>query len=1564
MSSPLNRVIVADIIWRPRALCFQALEMLFSHRRPHHLTPAFSPRQRCRAIFESLEDRRLLTASPGSNAFEHLDVNRDGTITELDALQVINVLQADHTALGAGKSSVEARHDVNQDGRVSAVDALWVINFVNDEDTRVINQSLQSEPAPTASISLPGQIRARDIAELTIHSINDLDLSTIDHLEIDWGDGRVTEIKDDLSQPLIRLHSYFIDPATAFVEVRAVPHVGSAIVLQNASIDVVANSPFIVDRANEGLTAEVYDNTTFTGPSVSVRTDPTIDFDFGVGSPDPNLNIGSAPFSIRWQGQFNPIQTTNYTFFAEVGENDTVDFYLDNQLLFTASDGEQSATILLTENQSVDLKVDYVAGAGVSKIRVGSETGSSFKTALPSNQLTPLVPANQLRSGVLVETFEPVAPSPPLSSIAELRDDETFVANTPSTASDISSFSYSAAPGAKVSRIRGIVSPPVSGHSTFHLAASDEAELWLSQGVTSDTSRLIASVATPTLMEGFTDANAGLSASVYLVAGQDYYVETLQVHDDPVAKNHLSVAWTRPDQLASGPQLIGNEFLRPIVPQVSLHAEISQTNEVFSVDSSMRFVVIRDDDLGRDLPVAYTLGGTATNGADYPADTGTVIIPAGQRSAEIELEVTKDGLPEPTETVVIRLVADPAYQLGSEFTRQVTGTIGGEALGGTELLPVDPILLSAFSYYDVSSPNSVVEFEETDPRLPFVDASAGNNAIRVDVNSFTNPWDVAFSHTLPPTEIVDGDKLFVSLWARSVNIDGSPVTVGMRLQESDSYHGKEQTWEVKDEWTPLLWPVVADFNNNATATRGLDIRLGYQQQSVELAGFSLLKMPGSTEMNSLPRTIFSYEGRDADAAWRAQAKINEQTQRSNPVQILVQDAAGNPVEGAVVTITPQALSLPMGMAVSPSQVVLSADPISLTADSARYRAIIENYFDTLTDGGEAQWGPWEEDSQLPTDFLQWVVDRDALYHGHALVWGELDRFPAPADLLTNYEQVETTEGPVAAKAWLEREVLTHIATGPASAFSGTRDGTDEPLVTWWDVINHPIFSDDLWDIVGDDFMLDVIEAARAVVHPDTRLIINEFDILSNPDNGQSDDFFNLLTFLDAQSASGRADYDTIGFQGHFLSERLPAIDRVLAELDRYESFGRNFQITEFDVDALFIDEQTQADFTRDFYQLLASNQAASLFTPWGVWEGDHWRSEEEAALFNQDWTPKPNGQWLLDQTSDEQTLVRTGASVDAVLNPGSHRIRIEADQFDGFYLVDASQTEGVLTFVIDVPPDSMDDHFTANPFDVLPDVSLSTETAFQQPDDQIRFESSLDLDSIGAENGDWTIGFDLRPDAPPDGQWRSVLFKGDDDSQRGPAVFLRPNDMRLHVRVSTDHRDDEGLVSDSELPLGVWSNVTIVKRGQRLELYLDGQLDRVRILVGDTLGNVGGLTLGADFRRPSGIFSVCDLGVLSSAVTHESLTQWTLWGPMSLQSIRGNLSDNDSAISPGDLLYEWIQPVEELLGGSSFTLSPDGNFTFAAGSLSDSVVTLEIKVRQVTGQFTISTLTIELPETA
>ena len=48
-----------------------------------------------------------------------------------------------------------------------------------------------------------------------------------------------------------------------------------------------------------GLTVTYYDNMDFSGPSVA-RIDPTIDFDWGNGSPDPA--IGSDSFSARWTG--------------------------------------------------------------------------------------------------------------------------------------------------------------------------------------------------------------------------------------------------------------------------------------------------------------------------------------------------------------------------------------------------------------------------------------------------------------------------------------------------------------------------------------------------------------------------------------------------------------------------------------------------------------------------------------------------------------------------------------------------------------------------------------------------------------------------------------------------------------------------------------------------------------------------------------------------------------------------------------------------------------------------------------------------------------------------------------------------------------------------------------------------------------------------------------------------------------------------------------------------------------------------------------------------------------
>lgn len=71
--------------------------------------------------------------SPWQNVVNPLDVNRSGVVTPLDALLVINELNAAGArVLALNELDIAARVDVNGDGVVSPLDALLVINFLNN----------------------------------------------------------------------------------------------------------------------------------------------------------------------------------------------------------------------------------------------------------------------------------------------------------------------------------------------------------------------------------------------------------------------------------------------------------------------------------------------------------------------------------------------------------------------------------------------------------------------------------------------------------------------------------------------------------------------------------------------------------------------------------------------------------------------------------------------------------------------------------------------------------------------------------------------------------------------------------------------------------------------------------------------------------------------------------------------------------------------------------------------------------------------------------------------------------------------------------------------------------------------------------------------------------------------------------------------------------------------------------------------------------------------------------------------------------------------------------------
>ncbi len=120
-----------------------------------------------------------------------------------------------------------------------------------------------------------------------------------------------------------------------------------------------------------GLKAEYYDGLTpGAGPPLLTRTDATIDFDWGNGSPAPGIPVDY--FSVRWTGTITPLYTETYNF--SLPSDNGVRMWINNQLVldkWSPSDvhGWYNFTVPLTAGVAAPFKVEYFelyGGAGLS----------------------------------------------------------------------------------------------------------------------------------------------------------------------------------------------------------------------------------------------------------------------------------------------------------------------------------------------------------------------------------------------------------------------------------------------------------------------------------------------------------------------------------------------------------------------------------------------------------------------------------------------------------------------------------------------------------------------------------------------------------------------------------------------------------------------------------------------------------------------------------------------------------------------------------------------------------------------------------------------------------------------------------------------------------------------------------------------------------------------------------------------------------------------------------------------------------------------------------------------
>ncbi len=140
-----------------------------------------------------------------------------------------------------------------------------------------------------------------------------------------------------------------------------------------------------------GLRAEYFNNISLTAPVVLTRTDATINFDWGSGSPAGGT-INTDNFSARWTGQVEAPVTGNYTF--STVSDDGVRLWVNGIQLINNWNGHAAITdngtpMALTGGQKYDIRMEYYEGGGGAVAKLLWAYSGQTQQVVPQDRLYP-----------------------------------------------------------------------------------------------------------------------------------------------------------------------------------------------------------------------------------------------------------------------------------------------------------------------------------------------------------------------------------------------------------------------------------------------------------------------------------------------------------------------------------------------------------------------------------------------------------------------------------------------------------------------------------------------------------------------------------------------------------------------------------------------------------------------------------------------------------------------------------------------------------------------------------------------------------------------------------------------------------------------------------------------------------------------------------------------------------------------------------------------------------------------------------------------------------------------
>ncbi|MEM8783247.1 MAG: endo-1,4-beta-xylanase [Planctomycetota bacterium] len=475
-----------------------------------------------------------------------------------------------------------------------------------------------------------------------------------------------------------------------------------------------------------------------------------------------------------------------------------------------------------------------------------------------------------------------------------------------------------------------------------------------------------------------------------------------------------------------------------------------------------------------------------------------------------------------------------------------------------------------------------------------------DRAVRVELTKVqSRPWDALIKTPSNHAAIEAGDVIFGVFYVRADSDDESATGSYQSFLQRDvgEWEGLSESGGLPGgAWSRRVFRAQAERDYPA-GTVNYVFQMGTKVQALEVGGFAAWNLGPDADLEALPVSRVYYLGQEPDAAWRGPAQERIEQIRKANLTVKVVDAEGRPVEGADVHIELDRHAFGFG-----TWLGIYGPLLDETPDGVKFREIVTTYYNRLTTPvyPAQTWG-WPDPKVRARNlrYMKWATDTGFPTRAHVVLWSAWDRLPTKF-----YELRDQPDE-------LNQAVLTHVedVMGTIREF---------PL-SEVDFQNETRNNHIMEDAIGREDARIAWWQKAAEVAPDLRLAVNEYGIIS----GRGLNEFNHRTYeediqmlLDAGVPVG-----VIGMQGH-IGEDFTDIEQLKVVFDRFAKFGLPIHVTEFDVATL--DEQTKADYLRDFYTMAFSHPAVTSVTQWGFWEPEHWKPQ--AALWSADWTPTPAGE--------------------------------------------------------------------------------------------------------------------------------------------------------------------------------------------------------------------------------------------------------------------------------------------------------------------------------------------------